>query len=93
MLKILHITNEITKKNFSISSLINFISSYGLKKSLFKSHVLCSNKDHSLIDESAKVINIKWRNYFKLRKLFLVNITDYDVILYMVYGHLFNFIQ
>ena len=45
MLKILHITNEITKKNFSISSLINYISEQGSKKSFFKSDVLCSNTD------------------------------------------------
>ena len=45
MLKILHITNEITKKNFSISSLINYISDQGNKKSFFKSDVLCSNTD------------------------------------------------
>lgn len=80
MLKVLHITNEITKKNFSISSLINFISLNGLKKNLFKSEVLCSNKDHGFNEENLNIIEIKWKNFYKLRTLFLNKIINYDII-------------
>ena len=82
MLKILHITNEITKKNFSISSLINFISTKGKKKNIFNSEVLCSTTDNKIGPNSQKLLveNIKWRNFFKLRRIFLSIFKNYDVI-------------
>ena len=80
MLKILHITNEITKKNFSISSLINYISDQGNKKSFFKSDVLCSNTDLKKKNKNLHISKIKWKNFIKLRKLFLNKVKDYDVV-------------
>lgn len=79
MLKILHITNEITKKNFSISSLINFISINGDKKNFFKSEVLCANTD---IKKKTNLFihKIKWINFLYLRKIFLETALKYDVI-------------
>ena len=79
MLKILHITNEITKKNFSISSLINFISVNGNKKNIFNSDVLCANTDKNK-KTNLIIHNIKWRNFFYLRKIFLNISSKYDVI-------------
>ena len=79
MLKILHITNEITKKNFSISSLINFISESGNKKNFFKSEVLCANTDIAK-KTNLLIHKIKWRNFFYLKKIFLEIISKYDVI-------------
>ena len=70
MLKILHITNEITKKNFSISSLINFISTQGNKKNFFKCDVLCSNTDQEQKNTNLNIFHIKWRNFFELKKIF-----------------------
>ena len=80
MLKILHITNEITKKNFSILSLINYISDQGNKKSFFKSDVLCSNTDLKKKNKNLHISKIKWKNFIKLRKLFLNKVKDYDVV-------------
>ena len=80
MLKILHITNEITKKNFSISSLINYISEQGNKKSFFKSDVLCSDTDLKKKNKNLHIFKIKWKNFIKLRKLFLNKVKDYDVV-------------
>jgi glycosyltransferase involved in cell wall biosynthesis len=80
MLQILHITNEITKKNFSISSLINFISEKGKKKKIFNSEVLCSNTDVASNSKKLFIRRIKWKNFFKLRRIFLDVITNYDVI-------------
>ena len=80
MLNILHITNEITKKNFSISSLINFISNNGIKKSYFNSTVLCANTDDNTINKKLLIQNIKWRNFFKLKRVFVDQISKFDVI-------------
>ena len=79
MLKILHITNEITKKNFSISSLINFISYNGNKNFFFKSEVLCANTD---IKKNINLLvhKIRWKNFFYLKKIFSEITLKYDVI-------------
>ena len=79
MLKILHITNEITKKNFSISSLINFISDNGNKKNFFKSEVLCASTD-SKKKTNLLIHKVKWKNFLYLRKIFLEIVSKYDVI-------------
>lgn len=83
MLRILHITNEITKKNFSISSLIDFISINARKEKLFESSTLCSFKDENIYRENREnldVLNIKWKHFLKLRKFFLNKIISYDLI-------------
>ena len=80
MLKILHITNEITKKNFSITSLINYISEYGNKKNFFKSDILCSDIDLKKKNKNLYISKIRWKNFFKLRKIFLNKVKDYDVV-------------
>jgi glycosyltransferase involved in cell wall biosynthesis len=80
MMKILHITNEITKKNFSISSLINYISYNGNKKKLFKSEILCSNVDFLSTNKELHISRIKWKNFFRLREIFLNKVKNYDVV-------------
>ena len=80
MLNILHITNEINKKNFSISSLINFISNNGTKKNLFNSSVLCASTDENNQSKKLLVQNIKWRNFFKLKSIFVNIVSKYDVV-------------
>ena len=49
MHNILHITNEITKKNFSISSLINYVVIHGKNENKLNSKILCSEIDNSSI--------------------------------------------
>jgi glycosyltransferase involved in cell wall biosynthesis len=80
MLKILHITNEITKKNFSISSLINYISNHGSKKNFFKCDVLCSDIDFKKKNKNLYISKIRWKNFFELKKIFLNKVKDYDVV-------------
>ena len=82
MLKILHITNEITKKNFSISSLIEFITNNGNEKNLFKSEVLCSDTEDLAPVNKPNLLTkkIKWKNFFELKRIFLNKVIDYDVI-------------
>ncbi len=82
MLKILHITNEITKKNFSISSLIDFIANNGNNKNFFKSEVLCSDTEDLNPEEKSNLFiqKIKWRHFFDLQKIFLNKVINYDVI-------------
>jgi glycosyltransferase involved in cell wall biosynthesis len=79
MLKILHITNEITKKNFSISSLINFICDNGNKNFFFKSEVFCANTDIKK-NSSLLVHKIRWKNFFFLKKIFSEITAKYDAI-------------
>ena len=48
-MKVLHITNEFTKKNFSISSLILYISNYLYEKYNFKFSILTSIQEKRII--------------------------------------------
>ena len=68
------------QKNFSITSLIKFISSNGFQQNLFKSDVLCSFKEGNSHEENLEVERIKWRNFNKLRIFFLNKIINYDVV-------------
>ena len=65
-MKVLHITNEFTKKNFSISSLILYISNYLYEKYNFKFSILTSIQEKELFDN--KHINIfnldSWFDFF-----------------------------
>lgn len=82
MHNILHITNEITKKNFSISSLINFII---IKKKNFNninSKVLCSEIDKSSIIKKKYLIvkKFRWSNFRKFSNFYLDEFNKYDLI-------------
>jgi glycosyltransferase involved in cell wall biosynthesis len=82
MHNILHITNEITKKNFSISSLINFITLHGKNHKTINSKILCSEIDKSSIIKKEYLIikKIKWLNFFKFKKIFFDEFNRYDLI-------------
>ena len=71
-MKVLHITNEFTKKNFSISSLIIYISSYLYKKYHINSSILISSLEEKFFDKkNISIINFKnWIDYlFKKNEL------------------------
>ena len=82
MHNILHITNEITKKNFSISSLINFIVTNSKNSKNKHSKVLCSESDKSLIIKKKYLIikKIQWINFRKFKKIFFNEFNKYDLI-------------
>ena len=50
-MKVLHITNELTKKNFSIASLIFFISKHLYKSYKFDYSILTSKAEKFLFDD------------------------------------------
>ncbi len=61
-MKVLHITNEFTKKNFSISSLILYISAYLYSNYNFTFAILTSSLEKDLFAE--KNLNIfKFKNW------------------------------
>ena len=51
MLNILHLTNEFTKKNYSISSLISYLSNLYVKDKSLNVRITTSNLDSRLFDE------------------------------------------
>ena len=82
MHNILHITNEITKKNFSISSLINFIAINGKNSNNINSKILCSEIDESsIIKKKYLIVNkIQWLSFYKFKKIFFDEFNKYDLI-------------
>ena len=69
-MKVLHITNEFTKKNFSISSLIIYISNYLNINYKINYSILTSSLEKTLFREPK--INLidfnNWFNYFTKKK-------------------------
>ena len=82
MHNILHITNEITKKNFSISSLINYIAEQGKNSKNINSKILCSKIDNSSIIKKKYLIvkKIQWLNFLKFKKIYFDEFNKYDLI-------------
>ena len=82
MHNILHITNEITKKNFSISSLINYVVIHGKNENKLNSKILCSEIDNSSIIKKKNLIvkKIQWLNLIKFKRLYFKVFNKYDLI-------------
>ncbi len=81
-MKILHITSELTKKNFSIASLILYISDHLNKKFSYKYSILSSKIEKTLFNnKNIETIELSsWISIFlKLREL-LSQIRRYDII-------------
>ena len=81
-MKILHITSELTKKNFSIASLILFISDHLNKKFSYHYSILSSKIEKILFNNNnIKTIEFsRWFSiFFKFRAL-LDQISRYDII-------------
>ncbi len=81
-MKILHITNELTKKNFSIASLILFISKHLYQSYKFQYSILASKTEGDLFeDKNIYKIELKtWINtFFKIKDL-IKNISNFEVI-------------
>lgn len=81
-MKVLHITNELTKKNFSIASLIFFISKHFYKSYKFEYSILTSKVERNLFDDKNinKIDLTNWISIlFKIRNL-SKNVFNHDVI-------------
>lgn len=81
-MKILHITNELTKKNFSIASIIIYISKYLLLKNKIHYNILTSFADQKLFDKNF-IDQVKFNNLFSVFTKYSVlieKIKKFDVI-------------
>jgi glycosyltransferase involved in cell wall biosynthesis len=76
---ILHITSEISKKNFSISSLLFYVFEQSKDNKLFNSFIFCSKFEHKLKNKNIIVKNIGWTDFLKLEKILLKNLSRFDV--------------
>ena len=81
-MKVLHITNEFTKKNFSISSLILYISGYLYNNYNFTFSILASSFEKDLFTErNLNIFKFKnWIDFFFKKKELISNISNFDVI-------------
>jgi len=81
-MKILHITNELTKKNFSIASLILFISRHLYKSYKFDYSILASKKESDLFkDNNINIIQlVTWIDVFFRIKNLIKNILNFEII-------------
>ena len=81
-MKVLHITNELTKKNFSIASLILFISKHFYKSYKFDYSIITSKTEKYLFDDKNinKIQLSNWISIFFKIKILSNNILNYDVI-------------
>ena len=75
-MKVLHITNEFTKKNFSISSLIIYISSYLNINYKVNYSILTSSLEQTLFTSSKiNLINFNsWLQYFDKKNTLFSNL-------------------
>ena len=82
-MKVLHVTEELSKKNYSISSLIFFLSNFIVKKINYGFDVLTSDIQEEVFKKSK---NIKIVSYNKIKQIFDNNIllsgvlSNYDVV-------------
>ncbi len=75
---ILHITSEFTKKNFSIASLISYISKYLHNKFSINFSILASNYEDKLFD-SKNTEQLEFDSFLKIKKL-SNKISNYDIV-------------
>ena len=81
-MKILHITNEFTKKNFSISSLILYISNFLFKRYHLDFSILTTTSDDNLFTKkNIDILNLNsWAGYFNNKKNLIEKINSHNVI-------------
>ena len=81
-MRVLHITNEFTKKNFSISSLILYLSDYLYKNYNHTYSILTSGLEKDLFAQKGiNLIKIKnWAYFFTNQKELISNIKNSDCI-------------
>jgi len=81
-MRVLHITNELTKKNFSIASLMLFISKHLYNVYNFNYSILTSKIESNLFDDK-NIVKIKinnWIDFFFRIKNLSIHIDNFSVI-------------
>ena len=81
-MKVLHITNEFTKKNFSISSLIIYLSSYLYQNYKHSYSILTSSLEKDLFEKkNIEILSISsWFQYFFSKSILIKKFKDFDHI-------------
>ena len=81
-MRVLHITNEFTKKNYSIASLIIFISKYLQKNFKINFSLLACKTNKVLFSQEVLIDNrfSKWFNFSTINKELAKKFFDYDII-------------
>ena len=81
-MKVLHITNEFTKKNFSISSLIIYLSAYLYENYKHAYSILSSSLEKNLFEKkNIEIIKINsWFQYFSSRSILSKKFNEFDHI-------------
>ena len=81
-MKVLHVTNEFTKKNFSISSLIIYLSSYLYKNYKHSYSILTSSLEKNLFEKkNIEILNISsWFQYFFSKNILRKKFIEFDHI-------------
>ena len=79
-MKVLHITNEFTKKNFSISSLIIYLSSYLYQNYKHSYSILTSSLEKDLFEKkNIEILSISsWFQYFFSKSILIKKFKDFD---------------
>ncbi len=96
MKEVLHVTEELSKKNYSISSLIFFLSDYVEKKIDIKHTILTANfqKNVFITNQKVKIIDLHLvKNFFSINKKISEIIKNADVIHIHGLWRLINFIS
>ena len=81
-MKVLHVTNEFTKKNFSISSLIIYLSSYLYENYKHSYSILASSLEKDLFEKkNIEILNISsWFQYFFTKNILTKKFKEFDHI-------------
>tara|TARA_B100000787_G_scaffold80456_1_gene59382 strand:- start:8943 stop:11282 length:2340 start_codon:yes stop_codon:yes gene_type:complete len=81
-MKVLHVTNEFTKKNFSISSLIIYLSSYLYKNYKHSYSILTSSLEKNLFEKkNIEILKIdSWFQYFFNKSVLSERFEEFDHI-------------
>ena len=83
MKHVLHVTEELSKKNYSISSLIFFLSEFIENKINAKHTILTTNLQREIFKEhnNVKVLDLKiLKNFFEVNQIISLNIKNTDVV-------------
>lgn len=83
MKHVLHVTEELSKKNYSISSLIFFLTEFIEKKIDAKHTILTTNLQREIFKEQSnvKVLDLNlFKNFFKANQIISFNIKNTDVV-------------
>ena len=83
MKHVLHVTEELSKKNYSISSLIFFLSEFVENKIDVKYTILTTNLQREIFNEHSniKVLDLKiLKNFFDVNQIISLNIKNTDIV-------------